>query len=305
MAEPILAVEGLTRRFGDFTAVSELSFEIQPGEIFGFLGPNGAGKTTAIKMLLGLVHPTSGMALLLGLPPQDMRAKQRVGFLPELFRFHEWLTAEQFLDFHGRLYGIPKEKLRRRIPEVLDLVGLRSEAGSLLRTFSKGMQQRIGLAQAILNDPDVVLLDEPTSALDPLGRRDVRDLMRFLKSQGRTVFLNSHLLSEVEMVCDRVAIIDRGRVIATGPLEELLASVVEVEIDAAGLSPAAMEELGGLGRPAEGSNGRMVLRLPDRESIPAVAEVVVRHGGRLYSLQQRRGSLEELFIRVVEQEGAR
>lgn len=302
-----LAIETshLRKEFGRKVAVEDLTLSVPRGEIFGFLGPNGAGKTTAIKVLMGLVQPTSGVARLLGLPPEDMRAKERVGFLPELFRFHEWLTAEQFLDFHGQLYGMLEAKRRRRIPEVLELVGLRREANSLLRTFSKGMQQRIGLAQAILNEPDVVLLDEPTSALDPLGRRDVRDLMRYLKAEGHTVFLNSHLLSEVEMVCDRVAIIDKGRVIATGVLRDLLAAALEVEIEAEGVAPAALEELRGMSQSVERVDGRLVLRLRDRESIPGVAEALLRHGGRLYSLSRRRGSLEDLFLRVVEQEESR
>ncbi len=299
-----LAIETshLRKEFGRKVAVEDLTLSVPRGEIFGFLGPNGAGKTTAIKILMGLVRQTSGTARLLGLPPEEMRAKERVGFLPELFRFHEWLTAEQFLDFHGQLYGMPTEKRRKRIPEVLELVGLRSEARNPLRTFSKGMQQRIGLAQAILNDPEVVLLDEPTSALDPIGRRDVRDLMRHLKGEGRTVFLNSHLLSEVEMVCDRVAIIDHGRVIATGGLQDLLAAALEVEVEAEPVTPAALEELRALSQSVEARDGRIVLRLGDREAIPAVAELLMRHGSRLYSLNRRRGSLEDLFIRVVEQE---
>ncbi|HEX2988586.1 MAG TPA: ABC transporter ATP-binding protein [Chloroflexota bacterium] len=302
-----LAIEmiHLRKEFGRKVAVEDLSLRVPRGEIFGFLGPNGAGKTTSIKVLMGLVSATSGEARLLGLPPQDLRAKARIGFLPELFRFHEWLTAEQFLDFHGQLYGMPPEKRRKRIPEVLELVGLRVETKNLLRNFSKGMQQRIGLAQAILNDPDVVLLDEPTSALDPLGRRDVRDLMRYLKDEGRTVFLNSHLLSEVELVCDRVAIIDRGRVIATGALQDLLAASMEIEVDAEGVTPEALEELRSNSLSAEMEGGRLIVRLRERESIPQIAETILRHGGRLYSLSQRRGSLEELFIRVVEQEEAR
>ncbi|MHB1160896.1 MAG: ABC transporter ATP-binding protein [Chloroflexota bacterium] len=302
-----LAIETrhLRKAYGRKVAVEDLSLSVPRGEIFGFLGPNGAGKTTAIKVLMGLVRATSGTARLLGLPPEDQRAKERIGFLPELFRFHEWLSAEQFLDFHGQLYGMPVEKRRRRIPEVLELVGLRSEAKTLLRTFSKGMQQRIGLGQAILNDPEVVLLDEPTSALDPIGRRDVRDLMRHLKAEGRTVFLNSHLLSEVEMVCDRVAIIDRGRVIATGQLQELLAAAMEVEVEAENVTSAALAELQSIGQSVEALDGRIVVRLGDRETIPLLAETLMRHGARLYSLERRRGSLEDLFIRVVEQEEAR
>ncbi|MGE5618900.1 MAG: ATP-binding cassette domain-containing protein [Sphingomonadaceae bacterium] len=302
-----LAIETrhLRKEYGRKVAVEDLSLAVPRGEIFGFLGPNGAGKTTAIKVLMGLVRATSGEARLLGRAPDDGRAKERVGFLPELFRFHEWLTAEQFLDFHGQLYGMPAEKRRRRIPEVLELVGLRSEAKSLLRTFSKGMQQRIGLGMAILNYPDVVLLDEPTSALDPIGRRDVRDLMRHLKAEGRTVFLNSHLLSEVEMVCDRVAIINHGRVIATGRLQELLAAALEVEVEATGVTPEALEALRGIGQSVEATDGRIVVRLGDRESVPLLAETLMRHGARIYSVGQRRGSLEDLFIRAVEREGGR
>ncbi len=302
-----LAIETvhLRKEFGRKVAVEDLTLAVPRGEIFGFLGPNGAGKTTAVKMLMGLVRPTSGSARLLGLSPEDLRAKERVGYLPELFRFHDWLTAEQFLDFHGRLYGMPDEKRKSRVPEVLEMVGLRAEARYRLGTFSKGMQQRIGLAQAILNDPEVILLDEPTSALDPIGRRDVRDLMRRLKDEGRAVFLNSHLLSEVEMVCDRVAIIDRGRVIATGGLRDLLGAELEIEAEAEGVTPAALEELRALSPSVEAVDGRILVRLQERESIPLVAEALLRHGGRLYSLSRRRGSLEELFIRVVEQEEPR
>ncbi|HZK67206.1 MAG TPA: ABC transporter ATP-binding protein [Chloroflexota bacterium] len=300
-----LETRHLRKEYGSKVAVKDLSLQVLRGEVFGFLGPNGAGKTTAVKMLMGLVRPTSGSAALLGRPPADLRAKERVGFLPELFRFHEWLTAEEFLEFHGQLYGMPAEKLRHRIPEVLELVGLRQEGRNRLRTFSKGMQQRIGIAQAILNYPDLVLLDEPTSALDPLGRRDVRDLIRYLKEQGCTVFLNSHLLSEVEMVCDRVAIIDHGTVLATGTLAELLVEGVEVEAEASGVPPDALAELGKLGQDVEALNGKITMRLSDRESVPEVARILLAHGARLYSLSRKKGSLEELFVRVVEQEEGR
>lgn len=303
MIESELAIETshLRKEFGSKVAVADLSLAVPQGEVFGFLGPNGAGKTTAVKMLMALASPTAGQARVLGMAPEDLRAKERVGYLPELFRFHEWLTAEQFLDFHGQLYGMREEKRRKRIPEVLELVGLRTEARNRVGTFSKGMQQRIGIGQAILNDPLLVVLDEPTSALDPIGRRDVRDLTRYLKDEGRTVFLNSHLLSEVEMVCDRVAIIDHGKVIATGPIRELLASNLEIEVEAGGITPPAVVELGGLGQVMEQRDGRVLMRLDDREKIPLVAEALHRHGARLYSLNQRRGSLEDLFIRVLEE----
>ncbi len=296
-----LAIEtrSLRKEYGRKVAVQDLSLAVPRGEVFGFLGPNGAGKTTSVKMLMGLTRPTSGAARVLGMPPDDLRAKARVGFLPELFRFHDWLTAEEFLDFHGQLYGMPAQERRRRIPEVLELVGLRGEAKYRIGTFSKGMQQRIGIGQAILNDPDLVLLDEPTSALDPIGRRDVRDLIRYLKSEGRTVFLNSHLLSEIELVCDRVAIIDHGRVIATGGLRDLLAKGNEVEVEATGVGQEAIHALSALGGPVDVADGRLTVRVREREAVPSVAEILVRHGARIYSIS-RRGSLEDLFIRVVE-----
>lgn len=184
--------------------------------MFGFLGPNGAGKTTTVKILLGLVSATSGQARLFGEPVGDAESRRRVGYLPENFRFHEWLTGAELLDFHARLAGMGRHERERRIPEVLELVGLGGRGDDLVRSYSKGMTQRIGLAQAVIHAPDLVLLDEPTSALDPVGRREVRDLIRSLRAQGMTVFLNSHLLSEVEMVCDRVAIVDRGQVVRSG-----------------------------------------------------------------------------------------
>ena len=294
-----IETEHLRKEFGPKVAVEDLTLAVPMGEVFGFLGPNGAGKTTSVKVLMGLVRPTSGVARILGLPPENLRAKARVGFLPELFRFHDWLTAEEFLDFHGQLYGMPAEERRKRIPEVLELVGLRGEGKYRVGTFSKGMQQRIGIGQAILNNPDIVLLDEPTSALDPIGRRDVRDLIHYLKAEGRTVFLNSHLLSEIELVCDRVAIIDRGRVIATGRLQELLAQASEVEVEASGVTPEAFDSLRRISPSIEAVDGKITLRLSDREDIPLVAETLMSHGAKLYSLT-RRGSLEDLFIRVVE-----
>ncbi len=222
----MLAVEThhLRKTYGQKVAVADLTLSVGEGEVFGFLGPNGAGKSTVVKMLVGLVRPTSGEAQLLGRPLGDVEAKRRLGFLPEQFRFHEWLRAEEFLDFHGRLCGLGRAERQRRTAETLEFVGLAARAPDRLRTFSKGMLQRIGIAQALIGDPSLVILDEPTSALDPIGRRDVRDLIRRLKGMGKTVFLNSHLLSEIEMVCDRVAIIDRGRVVREGALAELLAA---------------------------------------------------------------------------------
>ena len=198
---PVIETSELRKVYGNTVAVDSLTLTVDRGEVFGFLGPNGAGKTTTVKMLLGLVHPTGGQARVLSHSPNAPAVMDRVGFLPEHFRFHPWLTANDFLDLHGRLYGMPANERRQRIPQLLKRVGLADWADTRLSKFSKGMSQRIGLAQALLNEPELVFLDEPTSGLDPLGRLEVRDLIRELRSAGVTVFLNSHFLSEVEVTC--------------------------------------------------------------------------------------------------------
>ena len=224
-----IVARGLRKVFGDKVAVADLTLEVERGEVFGFLGPNGAGKTTAVKMLLGLIYPTAGDGQVLGAPLGDHRARGKVGFLPEHFRFHDWLTAREFLTLHGNLYHMDAESLDRRVPELLELVGLQDHAGKKLRAYSKGMLQRVGLAQALLNDPDLVFLDEPTSGLDPVGRRLVRDIIRDLSENGTTIFLNSHLLSEVEITCHRVAFIRHGEVLATSSLQTLVEGELTVE----------------------------------------------------------------------------
>ena len=209
-------------------AVEGLTLQVKRGEVFGYLGPNGAGKTTSVKMLLGLVRPTAGSAFLLGEPIGHVEARARVGFLPEHFRFHEWLRADEFLDLHGQLYGMSKSDRAERIPKLIDLVDLSDAATRRLSTFSKGMIQRIGLAMALLPRPELVFLDEPTSGLDPFGRLLVRDVIRAARAEGTTIFLNSHLLSEVEVTCDRVAFIRHGRVVKAGTMAELSAGLVSV-----------------------------------------------------------------------------
>lgn len=299
---PVIETRQLRKVFGRKVAVDSLTLEVRRGEVFGFLGPNGAGKTTAIKMLMGLVHPTSGSASILGKPVGDVKVRERIGFLPEHFRFHDWLRADEFLDWHGELYGMSPEVRAKRIPEVLSLVGLTNESKQRLRTFSKGMQQRIGIAQALLNDPEIVFLDEPTSALDPLGRRDVRDLIKRLRAQGVTVFLNSHLLSEVEMVCDRVVIIDHGRVIRQGTLTELLTSQFEIDVRVANLTPAMVEAVRPLTVSLATYGDVLRVAVRDNGAIPEVAETIIRNGGKLYELTPRRSSLEDLFVRAIEEE---
>src|SRR5215475_2082306 len=231
-----IETRGLRKQFGARTAVQDLSLTVTRGEIFGFLGPNGAGKSTSIKMLLGLVHPSGGSAFVLGAPVGDVAVRRRIGFLPEDFRFYDWLTATELLELHGRLAGLSAMDAARRAPEVLDLVGMTPHAKRRLRGFSKGMLQRLGLAQALIHEPEIVFLDEPTSGLDPMGRRMVRDVIRAQRDRGATVFLNSHLLSEVEITCDRVAFIKDGEVVAQRDLRAHSESEVRVAIRARGLS---------------------------------------------------------------------
>ena len=219
---PAIRTQELAKRYGSITALAGLTMTIPRGDIFGFLGPNGAGKTTAVKLLLGLTPPTAGHGEVLGAAIGDRDALRRVGYLPELFRYQSWLSAREVLALHCELAGLDRAAWQREIEDALAIVGLADRGSGRVGTFSKGMQQRLGLGVALLGAPDLVVLDEPTSALDPVGRHDVREIIRGLGERGTTVFLNSHLLSEVEQVCHRVAIVDRGRVVAEGTLDELL-----------------------------------------------------------------------------------
>ena len=288
-------------------AVESLTLTVREGEVFGFLGPNGAGKSTTMKMLMGLVFPTSGAMALLGRPIGNVAVKKRVGFLPEQFRFHEWMLAAEFLDFHGQLYGMAAAERRRRIPEVLELVGLEGEGRNRLKTFSKGMLQRIGLAQAVMNNPALVFLDEPTSALDPVGRREVRDVIGRFKSEGMTVFLNSHILTEVEQVCDRCAIIDHGRVVRLGTMQELLRESLDVELT---LGPPTTPDLRRRIRrnsgvrdkrgPRKGAHYQVRVRMDSLDDVPALVDAIARAGVPIYGATPRRRSLEDVFLGAVE-----
>jgi ABC-2 type transport system ATP-binding protein len=268
--------------------------------VFGFLGPNGAGKTTTVKILLGLVTPTSGQARIFGQPAGDAEARRRVGYLPENFRFHDWLTGTALLEFHARLAGMDAAARRKRIPEVLDLVGLTGRGNDRIHGYSKGMTQRIGLAQAIIHEPDLVLLDEPTSALDPVGRREVRDLIRSLQARGMTVFLNSHLLSEVEMVCDRVAIVDRGKVVRSGRLTDLIGGVVELRVTVDRIDPDLLDLVTAHGTVIRVQDCTVVLGVDDLEVAPRLADALVRARYRVYGLVPSHQSLEDLFVSLVD-----
>src|SRR5215210_7234125 len=243
MNEQVIETRGLRKIYGAKVAVADLTLQVPRGEVFGFLGPNGAGKSTSVKMLLGLVAPSGGQARVLGQPPGHTPTMARIGFLPEHFRFHEWLQAAELLDLHGRLYGMEPAARRQRIPELLEQVGLAEHARRPIAGFSKGMLQRIGLAQALLNAPELVFLDEPTSALDPFGRMLVRGIIHDLKARGTTVFLNSHLLGEVEATCDRVSFIKAGRVLRTLALKDIAEGQLHVELRVDAITPALLAML--------------------------------------------------------------
>ncbi len=284
----------------DKVAVQGLTMQIGRGEVFGFLGPNGAGKTTSIKMLLGLVRPTSGTALLLGQPITRVTARARVGFLPEHFRFHEWLRAEEFLDLHGQLCGMKPADRAARSQELLETVGLVEVANKAIGTFSKGMQQRLGLAMALLNRPEVVFLDEPTSGLDPFGRLLVRDVIRAARAEGTTVFLNSHLLGEVEATCDRVAFIRQGRVLRAGTMAELSAGRVEVHLRLGAVSSDLLMELAHWGGDAaQNGDSEVIVKLQGEDQLPELNAWLVGQGVQVYAMIPRQLSLEELFLQIM------
>jgi ABC-2 type transport system ATP-binding protein len=293
-----IQARGLRKQFGPTLAVADLSLDIARGEVFGFLGPNGAGKTTSVKMLLGLVPPTRGSATVLGAPIGDRRARERVGFLPEHFRFHDSLTGRELLRVHGRLYGLRGADLERRIDALLEKVNLREAENRPLRQFSKGMMQRAGLAQALIGDPELVFLDEPTSGLDPLGRVLVRQLIEEARERGAAVFLNSHLLGEVEATCDRVVFVKQGRTIHEMSLRNT-PSTLNVEMRVDRTDSATLEGLAVFGEDVRLADGVIQLRVQSGDVVPEIARWLVGRGIGIHALGSRRKSLEEWFIDVM------
>jgi ABC-2 type transport system ATP-binding protein len=298
MNDSVVETRGLARRFGDKLAVADLSLRVARGEVFGFLGPNGAGKTTSLKMLLGLIEPSGGSATVLGRPLGDRVTRARIGFLPEHFRFHDWLDGRELLRLHGRLYGLGGASLERRIEELLERVDLTDAGQRRVKDYSKGMLQRIGIAQALLNRPELVFLDEPTSGLDPLGRLLVRDLIRELKREGTAVFLNSHLLGEVEATCDRVVFVKQGRAIHELTLDAAT-RMLEVELTLGGAEAATVAGLEHFGRVALVDADRVRISVDDPEKLPEMAAWLVGRGVKLYGMSSARQSLETLFLEVM------
>jgi ABC-2 type transport system ATP-binding protein len=297
---PAIKTVELSKKFGKTVALSGLSMTVPRGEVFGFLGPNGAGKTTAVKVLLGLLAPTSGEGWLLGKPVGDLETRRRIGYLPELFRYQGWLSAAEVLALHCELAPLPRSSWKDEIRTVLDTVGLTDRASDRVGTFSKGMQQRLGLGAALLGEPELVFLDEPTSALDPVGRHDVREIIRGLSARGTAVFLNSHLLSEVEQVCDRVAVVDHGRVIAEGTMDDLLGGTA-VRVRVTGLAQADKNKLMTFGRiDDEGDQLTFSCLAPER--VPELVTTIVEMGGRVYEVAPRHQTLEDRFLQLLEDE---
>ena len=299
--------EGLTKNYRllmhkePVNAVSDLNIEVQEGEIFGFLGPNGAGKTTTIKMLLGLTYPTSGQAWILGKPAGDIEVKREISYLPESPYFYDYMSGTELLGFYAALFGIKGDERTEKIERLLKLVGIYNDRFKPLTQFSKGMLQRIGIAQALINDPKLLFFDEPTSGLDPIAHSEIRDLILRLRDEGRTVFLSSHQLSDVEMVCDRVAILNRGKLLKTGKLDEMLFGG-SVEIKATRLDAPVVEKIKALAKSVEVDDGVVTISQEEGEGVCKAIDVIRAAGGEILSIIPQKRTLEGLFMEIIREE---
>jgi ABC-2 type transport system ATP-binding protein len=285
-------------------ALKGLTLEVKRGEVFGFLGPNGAGKTTTLKILMGLIYPTSGNAWIMGRELGDVSVKKGLGFLPEQPYFYEYLTAMEFLDFYGRLFGMGKAERKDRAAELLPLVGLEHAGNLQLRKFSKGMLQRIGIAQALINDPELVVLDEPMSGLDPIGRKEVKDIMIHLKERGKTIFFSTHILPDVEVICDRVAILVKGELRSMGAVGELLEGVeaASVEMTFEGLSEGDLLAVKSLSKTSFMQGRKATAFFDDSSKAKEAKELIYKKGGDIISLIPHKRSLEDIFIEEVKKD---
>ena len=289
-------VRGLSKSYGRVRALSNLTLRVRRGEAFGFLGPNGAGKTTSVKLLAGLARADGGTGSLLGLRLGDRRARKQLGYLPELFRYPEWLCGREVLRFHARICG--RADAARGIDGALEMVGLTDRADDRVATYSKGMQQRLGLAVALLGDPQLVILDEPTSALDPSGRLEVREILRRLRARGTTIFLNSHLLTEVEQICDRIAVVASGRVVAQGTIGEILGAQTGVRIRARADGTPLQQILERFG-PVVSEREYVVVQGVPEDAVPAVVRALAQADAAVFSVEPIGTTLEQRFLELT------
>lgn len=302
MSVAVIRVENLRKSYGSVEALKGVSLEVRPGEVFGLLGPNGAGKSTLIKILLGIVKKTEGEADLLGQPAGPAHIRRRVGYLPEDHQFPQYHTGYSLLDFYGQLYGLSRSERRARIPKTLEIVGISKRMHTKIKTYSKGMKQRLGIASAIMHEPDVIFLDEPTDGVDPVGRREIRELMERLKGEGKTVFVNSHLLGEVELVCDRVAILQAGETVRAGTVADLTRQAGRYVIGLSEGQTFPVEDVERLGLKVEPVDGRYeVLMDSDPTAIDRVLALLQEKGLKLRHLMEKKQSLEDVFISTVDQ----
>lgn len=297
----LIEAQSLSKAYGENWACKEICLSLTEGQVFGLLGPNGAGKSTLVKMLLGLVKPSAGQAFIQGESVKDIKTRKNTGYLPELFRLYEWLTAEELLSFNARVYGINARDERKVINDVLELVGLQGRQKEKIQGYSKGMQQRLGLAGAILHNPALVFLDEPTSALDPIGRREVRDIISNLKARGTTIFLNSHLLGEVEMTCTHLGFIKKGQLIAEGRIEEFMQDSHELSLEAVNISVLLLEKWTKQGKIIKHNENKLLLHVNKKEEIPLIISELVEQGADIYKVDSRSRGLEEVFLEMIDE----
>lgn len=309
---PVIETRELTKTYGRIRALRQVSLAVEKGQIYGLLGQNGAGKTTLIKILLGIAKKTDGDAALLGAPAGNTDVRRRVGYLPEDHQFPGYHTGYSLMEFYATLYGVPRNERRRKIPETLELVGIAGRMHSKIKTYSKGMKQRLGIAQALVHDPEVIFLDEPTDGVDPLGRREIRELMGRLKEQGHTIFLNSHLLGEVELICDRVAILQQGELVREGTIAELTEQKGRFEVGLAAGQPFPEREAAALGFAVKRLSAAPVpkvapsppevweVSLTDGQSIDTVLRMIFEKGLQLRHLVEKKHTLEDAFLATVE-----
>jgi len=301
----VVETEGLTKVYQPglgktgVLALKDLTLTVEQGEVFGLVGPNGSGKTTCLKILLGLIYPTKGKARLFGKSVFDLSVKDQVGFMPEAPYFYDHMSGEGLLNYFATFFGMGRRQRKARVEELLHLVGMHERRRMVLRHYSRGMLQRIGLAQALINDPSLLILDEPTSGLDPIGSYQIRGLIRELKKRGKTVLLCSHLLGEVEALCDRVAVLHRGNMLACGQMKDLLPVPEKATVIAGGLSEEALGELKGRAQVVGPSDGVVEVLAQNPEEANSVVDFVRGHGGEVYEIVRSRQTLEEFFIRAV------